>query len=498
MAVLPGEGSIIYIPGFSKIQNLLNGKVASGAVWSLLEGLFAQAIGLIVFVVNTHYLDPSAFGALAAAIVVVEFMRQLVFFPLTSSVNSQKDVSDEDYSSALVLSVGASILFCLLLLALYNQLDGFSPGARLSALVPFMAASTILSGLSLVYEARLIRNLEFRSIAIRSIVSTIGGGAIGVMLARQGYGVWSLVWQQIVQQSLALTTVVIFSWWRPSFTVNVESAQRIAIFAAHLSLNNLVGFIGYQADTIATASYLGARDTGLFNSAKRIGTALNQVMIKPLERVALPALVQFSDDTTRLRQAYLRAIGLTALGTAPVFIGVALLSSDLVDLLLGPKWIDAAPVLSVLSIGFLFGTMTQYNSAIVMVCRKPKFQSIISSVGVVLGITLLAFSVSYGILGVALAVVLRAALMFPLATMISTRLTQSSLKEVLVALMPAIFASILMAICILAVADQFVFTSLIISVAFKIGFGAFVYALSLLVFFKRQVAALVRVPDLVD
>jgi teichuronic acid exporter len=483
------------MPGFSKAQNTFKSKIGSGAAWSLLEGLFAQAIGLIVFIINTHYLDPSAFGALAAAIVAVEFMRQLVFFPLTSSVNSQKDVSDEDYSSVLALTAFASILFCALLLALYNQLDGFSPGARLSALAPFMAASTVLSGLSLVYEAKLIRNLQFRSIAIRSIVSAIGGGAVGVMLASRGYGVWSLVWQQIVQQSLALVTVVIFSRWCPSFALNVGSAQRITRFAAHLSLNNLVGFVGYQADTIATASYLGARDTGLFNSAKRIGTALNQVTIKPLERVALPALVQFSGDTTRLRQAYLRAMGVTALGTAPVFVGVALLSREIVELLLGSKWSDAAPVLSVLSISSLFSTMAQYNSAIVMVSRKPKFQSILSVVGIILGVAILMISVPYGIIGVALAVALKAVLMFPLATLISVRLTQSSFKDVLVALLPALSASTLMAVCILVVADQVVFTNLIADILFKTCLGATMYALTLWLFFRRQVKSLVQLNE---
>jgi O-antigen/teichoic acid export membrane protein len=452
-------------------------------------------MSLIVFVANTHFLPPSAFGALATAIVLVEMVRQLVFLPVGHSVNSQQHVSDSDYTIAFIISLTVSLMVATLLVVCYPYLDGIFPGAQLSKLVPFMAASTVIIGLSTVYEAILVRKLEFRSLAIRSIISVAVSGATGLYLAMNGYGIWSLVWQQLLQQGLSLATVVLLSKWRPKLGFDSQDFKRILRFAAHVSLNGLIGFIGYQADTMTIAYFLGPRSTGLFNSAKRIGTALNQVILKPLERVALPALVQFGDDLGRLRAAYLRALGITALGTAPVFFGVAVISNDIVKLLLGENWSGVAPVLSALAISFFCSTIVQYNVAVIMVARKPKLQSIVNLIFVAVSLGLMLISVQYGIMGVAVGVVIRSALMLPIQTLLAIDIVKCSLRGVFRALAPAVTASTMMVLGIWMLSLEVTFYNLIVGMIIKISIAALIYAATLLLFFRGNVLELVKGVD---
>ncbi|MFL0588356.1 oligosaccharide flippase family protein [Sphingomonas olei] len=469
---------------------LLSSRSAAGAIWSLLDGVVAQALSLIVFIANTHFLPPSAFGALATSIVLIEMIRQLVFLPVASSINSQKSVRDSDYTVAFATNIAASVATGLILVAFSRHLDLVFPGAELSILVPFMVTSTVILGLSTVYEAILVRKLEFRSLAVRSIISIAIGGASGLYLAMNGYGIWSLVWQQLLQQGLSLVTIMILANWRPSLAFDRKDFIRIVRFAAHVSLNSLIGFIGYQADTMAVAYFLGPRSTGLFNSAKRIGTALNQVVLKPLERVALPTLVQFSGDPGKLRSAYLRALRITALGTAPVFLGVALISDDIVDLLLGTEWGGVAPVLSALAISFFGSTVMQYNSAVIMVSRQPKLQSIVNLAFVFVSLVLILVSVRYGIIGVAFAVVIRSFLILPVQTFLVSRIIKCSLRDVLLALVPAVSASTVMGVGIFLLSWKVSFSSLIIGMSVKIGLGFAIYAGTLLLIFRDEVFSL--------
>lgn len=452
----------------------------------------AQALSLIVFIANTHFLPPVAFGALATAIVLVEMVRQLVFMPVAKSINSQKHVSDGDYTVLLLVNSTVSLIICAALFIFSSQLDRVFVGAKLSTLVPFMAASTIILGLSSVYEAILVRNLEFRSLAIRSIISVAIGGASGLYLAMNGYGIWSLVWQQILQQGLSLATVVSLCKWRPKLTFSTEDFKRITRFATHISLNGLIGFIGYQADTMTVAYFLGPSSTGLFNSAKRIGTALNQVTLRPLERVSLPSLVQFSDDFGKLKNAYLRALGVTALGTAPVFLGVALISSDIVDLLLGVNWSGVAPVLSALAISFFGSTIMQYNSAVILVARQPKIQSVFNLIFVIASLGLMLISVQYGIIGVAIAVVIRSALMLPIQTQLTLRIMNCSFREVFRALAPAVMSSFSMGIALLLVSSKVPFSSLVLAISMKIAVASAVYGITLLLLFRSAVVHLIK------
>lgn len=466
---------------------LLSSRSAAGAIWSLLDGVVAQALSLVVFLANTHFLPPSAFGALATSIVLIELIRQLVFVPVASSINSQKTVKDSDYTVAFVINLAVSLAVGVLLFFFSNYLDRAFTGSGLSRLALFMAASTAILGLSTVYEAILVRKLEFRSLAIRSIVSIAIGGASGLYLAMNGYGIWSLVWQQILQQGLSLAAIVVLTKWRPVLELDRKEFNRIVRFASHVSLNSLIGFIGYQADTITVAYFLGPRSTGLFNSAKRIGTALNQVILKPLERVALPTLVQFGGDLNSLKDAYLRALRITALGTAPVFLGVALISDDIVDLLLGTEWSGVAPVLSALAISFFGSTVMQYNSAVIMVTRQPKLQSIVNLAFVFVSLALILISVRYGIIGVACAVVIRSLVILPIQIFLVIRIVKSSFRDVSSSLAPAITASLFMGVGVALVSWKLTFSSLVFEMSVKIIIGAAIYTATLLLFFKNVI-----------
>lgn len=425
-------------------------------------------------------------------------IRQLVFFPVANSINSQRHVSDSDYTIAFIINLTVSLIVGALLLVCYPYLDDIFPGAQLSELVPFMAASTVIIGLSTVYDAILMRRLEFRSLAIRSIISVGVSGAIGLYLAMNGYGIWSLVWQQLLQQGLSLATVVSLSKWHPQRGFDSQDIKRILQFAAHVSLNGLIGFIGYQADTVTIAYFLGPRSTGLFNSAKRIGTALNHVILKPLERVALPALVQFGDDLSRLRTAYLRALGITALGTAPVFFGVAVISDDIIGLLLGEEWSGVAPVLSALAVSFFCSTIVQYNVAVIMVARKPKLQSILNLVFVVASLGLMLISVQYGILGVAVGVLIRSALMLPIQTILVINIVKCPSKDVIRALTPAVTAGTIMALGVWMLSLNLTFSSLLVGIIIKIFIAALIYTAILMLFFRRGVFRLLKGADVLS
>jgi teichuronic acid exporter len=472
--------------------SLLGGRVAGGAIWSLLDGALAQALGLVVFVANTHYLPPHAFGALATAIVLVEMIRQLVFLPVAKSVNSQRIVTDKDYTLALLINLIISLVATTFLFTFSFYLDQVFTGSRLSSLIYFMVGLTTINALSSVYEAILVRKLQFRSMAVRSIVSVIVGGGTGLYLAMNGYGIWSLVWQQIIQQGIALATMILLSKWRPQLLFDAKHVKRVIQFAAHISLNDLIGFIGYQADTVTIAHFLGPSSTGLFNSAKRISTALNQVILKPLERVALPALVRFGDDYEKLRVAYLRALGITALGTAPVFFGVALISNDIVNLLLGDKWHGVGPVLSALAISGFGSTITQYNSTIILVARQPKIQSVLNIMFVFVSLAMMLISVQYGILGVAIAVVIRSIMMLPMQTKLTIDIIKCSVGEVLASLRPALVASGAMMIGIWLLSERALSSSTITGTAIKVLAGFLIYVTVLLIFFREKVSKLIK------
>lgn len=464
---------------------LKSGAVRS-ALWSLLDGGMSQLLGLAVFIVTSRFVGPSSFGALATALLIVEFARQILFDPIIVAINSKKDPTHRDYDTAFLLILSFSIFFAAIVLAFSRYLDLLFPATQISYLGPAVSLLILTVGLSKTHEGWFVRKLLFRKLAIRSILAIIASAIVGITMAINGFGIWGLVAQQVTYSVFSMIVLWMTAQWRPGFRTSWAEVKAVLSFSRHVSANAIMNFASYQADISSTSYFLGPGSTGILNSAKRIGTALNQMMVTPLNRVALPAMAQVGAGGEGIRFVYLRAVGVTALGTAPVFAGVAMIASDLVPLLLGAKWIAAAPVLSALAINFFFTTVSQYNLSVIMVCRKPKWQTLITTIGFVLGVGLILALVQFGVTGVAIAVALRAMLLFPLSVGCAAYLVGSKWFDVIRSLTPSVLSAGLMIMGLVAARQMMVDFSAISRMITMIILGAAIYLGVIIAFFRRR------------
>lgn len=472
--------------------SFFQGRTAKGALWALFDGGMSQALSLAVFIVTSRFVEPRDFGALATALLIVEFARQILFDPIVSSVNANKSPTDRDYDTAFFLILMLSVVFAAVILILGRYLDYIFPATRLAHLAPPVALLVVTVGLSKTHEGWFSRKLLFRKLALRSILSIIASAVVGITLVIYGFGIWGLVAQQVTYSVFSMIMLWATAQWRPAFRTSWAEMKTLLNFSRHVSASAIMGFVSYQADTASTAYFLGPTSTGVFNAAKRIGTAMNQVMVTPLNRVALPAMAQVGAGGDGIRFAYLRAVGVTALGTAPAFAGVAVIAPDLVSLLLGERWAPAAPVLSALSISFFFTTVTQYNASVILVCRKPKWQTMITSAGVILSILLILALVQFGVTGVAIAVAMRAVLLFPLSSGCAASLVGSKRRDVIRSLAPSVISAGLMVAVLFSLREPLIMLPLLPRLAAKIAIGCVVYATVLVSLFRQRALELIK------
>jgi PST family polysaccharide transporter len=73
-------------------------------------------------------------------------------------------------------------------------------------------------------------------------------------------------------------------------------------------------------------------------------------LINPISSVAMPVLSRLQDDQERFRRYYFGAINLLAFFLCPTMITMAVMSDEIVFLLLGPQWVGASLIFKTLSI----------------------------------------------------------------------------------------------------------------------------------------------------
>ncbi len=418
--------------------------VGRSALWSIIEGGASQLLGLAVFLVTAHFVAPASFGVLATALLLINLFREIVLEGFAAAVYRQSSPKDEDYNACFFLIVVTSSIMALVTYLLTNQIAALFPMADLDKAIPPVCLLIVTFGLSRTHEVYLIRHFQFRSLAIRSMISIVIGGTIGIAMAVNGFGLWSLITQQIITSLTALMILWTSCPWRPSLRFSRQTVMGILGFSQHVSMVGVVNFINNQADIAFSSLYLGPANTGHYNAAKRIGSSLNLLIANSLNRVVMPTLASVKDDNARTKKVFLQAISLTTTLTAPVFAGAASLSSDIVYFAMGPNWGTTAVVISIIAVSYFLMTVNQYNQSIFFVHEKPHYQTIITSVNAALNIALFILVVRWGLVAIAAAYTVRAIVMSPFSVYPAIRMMQIRWMEYWRAFAPATVAAIAM------------------------------------------------------
>lgn len=335
--------------------------IGAGAKWSILDNLAQQVLSFLVFMVLARFVAPQDFGLIAIAHVIVTFVRQTVFDAIAHPVARAQAPSDALYSWAFSMCVLAALAMSSLMLAGAGVVSRFYAHPELVRVLSWMSLVVLATGTAAVFEARLARRMEFRPLAIRSIVSVTIGGAVGIMLALRGAGVMALVAQQVVTSCLALTLLVAQAHWVPQLTLRNHAFKEFLPESLRVSITGLFNFLASQGDTVLVSIFLGSYATGIYNFAKRLTSAVYQVIGSSLLKLAIPAFADAGKNPDALRDAYVRILGTTIFLMAPLLVGMSILAIPTITLLFGVVWVKAAPIVALLSIFYILLAANQIN-----------------------------------------------------------------------------------------------------------------------------------------
>ncbi len=422
----------------------LKQRVARGAVWSLVDSLTTQGMTFALFIVLGRMLGPHVLGLLATAMVFVQLFRALVCDSIATAVISRENPTDEDYSTAFWLILLFSLVASLFLFFSAPALENLLRVAGLRAVLQGTSVIVLFTGFSRIHEAWLTRNVDFRSMAVRSAVGIGCGGVAGVALAANGYGIESLVTQQVVQSLIAGCVLFKLSKWRPSRCFSKQSAKEILHYAKHASTTALTNFGNQNSDLLFISYFLGAAASGTYSTAKRVLTALNAVLGGALTRIALPAFAHVQAERSRLTRAYLDATALTATATAPLFAAVGCLAPELINVFLGSQWEAAIPVMQILAVTGFVQSIGYYNHTVMLVSGKPHWQTLLTFVYAVTNIMAFCLVTKWGLVAVATAFTGRMLILYPVSVHCALRLLNLSPLAYIKGILPQIVSTAVM------------------------------------------------------
>lgn len=325
------------------------------SAWSIADNFAQQALSFAIFVVLARWLTPHEFGLLAIAHLMVQFVRMTVLDAMAMPVVRGQDSSDGVFNWLFTLCAVVSLTLASAMALLSPSLARFFGTPELTPVLLGMSAAIVLFGLVRAHEARLLREGNFRLLAIRSIVSVSAGGVVALILVLQGAGAMALVAQQLTTGIVALVIATVAEWriWRPRWLWSADRMRAHFGEMGKVSASALLNYANTSGDAALVSVLLGPYATGVYNLAKRVLSAAYLVVGASLVRVGVTLFVQQQRDPAVLRESYARMLTLVLLMMAPVYSLVTALAEPMVVVVFGEQWRSSAPLFGWLSLAYM-------------------------------------------------------------------------------------------------------------------------------------------------
>ncbi|MET0332778.1 MAG: lipopolysaccharide biosynthesis protein [Rhizobacter sp.] len=389
----------------------LKGGWASRSVWSITDNLVQQVLSFIIFAVLARWLTPHEFGLLAIAHLMVLFTRMSLLDALAMPVVRAPEVNDGLFDWLFTTCTVVTLAVAALMAAVSWPLAQFFEAPELTWVLVGMSFSVVLFGLARAHEARLLREGNFRLIAIRSLCSVTAGGAVALWLASRGYGALALVAQQLVIGVVALFVAVVAEWktWRPRWNWSREMLREHTAESRRIGINACVNYANSNGDAALVSVMFGPAATGLYNLAKRVLSAAYLVVAASLSRVGVSLFVQKQKDPVELALAYRRMLGWTLLLLAPMYAVVSLVAEPLVVLAFGERWRESASLFGWMSVAYVSQSAFWLGQSVLYVVKRSEWVLKLSTAQLVLAVVLSLVFSPYGMQGIAAGVALASA-----------------------------------------------------------------------------------------
>ncbi|WP_077228740.1 lipopolysaccharide biosynthesis protein [Sphingomonas hengshuiensis] len=473
----------------------LRSQVRSAVIWRSGTQILGQMLTWASTFVVIRVLSPSDYGLFAMTQVVLVLLNMLNGYGLASALIQRRDATrhaQRQLFGMLILlngALGLAQFACAPLAAAYYRQPMVADLLRVQALLycatPFIA---------LPY-AMLARAMDFRRQAQVNFASGIAGAVTALAGAWLGWGVWTLVAAPIALfavRAVGMTWAARSLMW-PSF--DFRGAGDIARYGATMATGQVFWFLQSQADVFIAGRLFDPHMLGIYTTSLFLTQIFVSKFVPPLNEVAFSAYARLREDRAAVASAFLKSVQLIMVVALPFYFGLAVTAYPLVEVVLGPKWSEAAPVVQWLALAMPMMTLQVLYSPASDACGRPGISAWNGAIGAALLPVAFLVGVHWGIAGLVAAWFAA----YPLYLAISTWRTLPAIgvraRDLFSAVLPALRAAIAMAAIVFLLDRAFPALPALVQLMLLSVTGALAYAAWLAVFARptlRAVIALLR------
>ena len=387
----------------------LKNKTVKGLGWSAVDNAARYGMQFVVGIVLARLLSPDDYGLLGLVGIFTAVCTALVNGGFTTALIRKKDATDDDYNTAFICNLGMSLLLYAVTFLCAPLIADFFGRSELAALVRVSSLGLIVGALGMVQQTRLTKCIDFKTQTKITLVATALSGIVGIGMALMGVGVWALVAQQLMSQTITTLLLYLLPSKSPSpfgeglgvrFQIRFckESFHDLFGFGWKMMVSGVLDTVWKELYQVVVGKFYTPATLGQYTRAKQFSQLFSSNLTAVIQRVTYPVLSNIQDDKQRMISAYRRIIKVTMFVTATGMFFLAAIAEPLLYCLIGPKWHDAAVYLPLICISGSLYPLHAINLNMLQVQGRSDLFLGLEIVKKIIGLIPIAMCILWGIM----------------------------------------------------------------------------------------------------
>lgn len=448
-------------------------KTINATKWSAIERLTVQFIQLAISIIIARLLLPTDFGIIGMVAIFLGISQTFIDSGFSQALIYKTNRTSEDSSTVFYFNIIVGF-FCYIIIYIASPyIARFYDMPILTNVTRAISLSIPISAFSIVQRALLTANSDFKTQTRASIPAVLLSGTLGIILAYFGYGVWSLVWQQLLYAFINTILLWAFAKWHPAIIFSWTSFREFFSYGSKLLASGLIDTIYNNLYLLAIGKFFKAHELGLYTKAKTFPYFASVNLSSIFQRASFPILCELKENNTQLVDAYRRYFKVSISITTPIVIGTCALASPMIKILLGDNWIGCVPLMQILCFFYLLSPIVMLNNNIYQVKGETSTFLRLEIIKKVVGISILIVSIPFGLYAVCIGSIISSLISLGFNMYFSSKIIPLTIQNQLIDTL-SIFIMVFMA-SIPVFISSFLITNPILAIAIGSASGIVIY-----------------------
>ncbi|OQB25772.1 MAG: Teichuronic acid biosynthesis protein TuaB [Firmicutes bacterium ADurb.Bin182] len=419
----------------------IKSKAVSGILYRFAERIAAQTVSTLVSIVLARILLPEEYGIVALVTIIITLCDTFVVSGLGASLIQKQDADRKDFSTIFWAGLLLSSILFVMLFFMAPVIASWYENDTITPIIRVMAIRIPIASVNSVQQAYVSKKLMFKKFFWATISGTVISGVTGIIMAYQGFGVWALVAQYLINVSVGTIMLFLVVDWHPTFEFSFKKFTSLLSFGWKILVSGLLTDIYDELRSFVIAGKYSTEDLSFYTRGKQFPQLISKNVSSTITSVMFPVFSQYQEDKIALKRMMRNSISLNSYIMAPLLIGLAAIAHNFVAVVYTDTWLPAVPFVQVFCILYLFKPLKNINKSCLKAMGYSGLDLILNLVEKVIGIILIFIFMNHGPLYLAISALATYFISAIIDAFVNGKILSYSIFEQINDLMPSLILS---------------------------------------------------------